>query len=41
MSALDKQIGGNHYKDFLIQPIEFIVKNNLGFIEGNVIKYIC
>ena len=41
MSALDKQVGGNHYKDFAIQPIEFIVKNNLGFIEGNVIKYIC
>ena len=41
MLALNKQVGGNHYKDFPIQPIEFIVKNNLGFIEGNVIKYIC
>ena len=39
--ALEKQIGGNHYKNFAIQPIEFIVKNNLGFIEGNIIKYIC
>jgi hypothetical protein len=41
MSALDKQVNGNHYKQFIIQPIEFITKNNLGFIEGNVIKYIC
>ena len=41
MSALDKQVGGGHYKQFKIQPIEFITKNGLGFIEGNIIKYIC
>lgn len=35
------QIGGSHYKKFSIQPIEFITKNNLGYIEGNIIKYIC
>jgi hypothetical protein len=40
-SALDKQEGGNHYKNMKIQPIEFITANNLGFIEGNVVKYIC
>ena len=40
-SALDKQIAGNHYKEFVIQPIEFITKNNIPFIEGNIIKYIC
>ena len=28
-----------HY-DFVIQPVEFILKNGLGFCEGNVIKYI-
>jgi uncharacterized protein DUF3310 len=39
--ALDKQIGGSHYKDFALQPIEFIHKNNIGFIAGNVIKYVC
>jgi hypothetical protein len=38
-SALDKQEGGNHYKHFPIQPIEFINKNNLRFNIGNVIKY--
>lgn len=41
MSALNEQVAGNHYKDMPIQPIEFIVKNNLTFLEGNVIKYIC
>ena len=24
-----------------IQPSEFIHKNNLGFLEGNIIKYTC
>lgn len=38
--ALDQQIGGNHYKDFVIQPVEFIHKNGIGFLEGNVIKYV-
>lgn len=38
--ALDTQIAGNHYKGLAIQPIEFIVKNNLDYIQGNVIKYI-
>jgi hypothetical protein len=40
MSALEKQIGGSHYKDLAIQPIEFIVANNIPFIEGNIIKYL-
>lgn len=39
MSALDKQIGGSHYKNLAIQPIEFIYANGLGFIEGNICKY--
>ena len=41
ISALKKQEGGNHYKDMKIQPVEFITANNLGFLEGNVVKYIC
>lgn len=35
------QVGGNHYKSMAIQPVEFIHKNNIGYLEGNVIKYIC
>jgi hypothetical protein len=41
MNPLDVQIGGTHYKDMAIQPIEFIHANKLGFCEGNAIKYIC
>ena len=32
--------GPGHYKDKPMQPWDFIVSNNLGFLEGNVIKYI-
>jgi hypothetical protein len=39
--ALDIQIDGNHYKQFKIQPVEFIYANGLGYMEGNVIKYVC
>ena len=38
--ALDKQVGGSHYKDCGIQPVEYIYANHLDFLEGNVIKYI-
>ena len=37
----DRQIGGSHYKNFVIQPYEFISKNDLSFFQGNVIKYVC
>ena len=40
MSALDKQIGGMHYKDRVIQPVQYIHANHLGYCEGNVIKYV-
>lgn len=39
-SALDVQVGGGHYKDLKIQPVEFIHANNIPFIEGCVIKYV-
>ena len=41
LKATDKQIGGKHYKNFKIQPIEFITKNKLSFIQGCVVKYNC
>ena len=41
MSAYKKQIGGNHYSRFKVQPSKFINDNNLQFAEGNAIKYIC
>ena len=40
MESLKGQVGGSHYKDMAIQPIEYIVKNNLPYIDGNIIKYV-
>lgn len=38
---LKKQIGGSHYADMAIQPVVFITQNDLGFLEGNIVKYVC
>ena len=35
-----EQIGGTHYSDLAIEPIECITANNLGVCEGNIVKYI-
>lgn len=35
----NRQIGGTHYSDMSIQPIDFIMSNNIPFAEGNIIKY--
>lgn len=40
MSALAKQEGGDHYKKLVIQPVEYIHRNGIGYMEGNVIKYV-
>lgn len=40
-SPLETQVGGSHYKDFPIQPVEFCQKNKLPFIESCVVKYVC
>jgi len=34
------QVGGNHYREMKIQPIEYITKNGLNYAEGNVVKYV-
>ena len=39
MSALDKQVDGNHYKNLRIQPVYYIHLNKIPFIEGCIIKY--
>ena len=38
--ASERQAGGQHYKDFPIQPAEYCQKNKLGFMESNVVKYV-
>ena len=40
MSANETQIGGTHYKEKTIEPWDFIAANNLGFFEGNIVKYL-
>ena len=40
-NALGSQVGGNHYKNFAIQPVEFIAKNDLPFLSGCVLKRLC
>lgn len=40
-TPFDIQVGGGHYKSMSIQPVEFILANELGFCEGNIIKYTC
>jgi hypothetical protein len=34
------QHGGTHYKVQAIQPWDYIVANQIGFLEGNAIKYL-
>ena len=40
MKSTDYQVAGDHYKKMKIQPIEYIMANQLGFCEGAIIKYI-
>lgn len=40
MSILDQQVGGDHYKKQKIQPIEYIQANDLGFLQGCIVKRI-
>ena len=41
MKNMDEQIGGSHYKGMKMQPTEFIMLNDIPFVEGNIIKYVC
>lgn len=34
------QYGGSHYKNKAIQPWDYVVANNLGYLEGSIIKYV-
>ena len=40
MNALDKQVGGQHYKKHTIQPWHIVDDYKLGFYEGNALKYL-
>lgn len=40
MSALDKQVSGDHYKHLAIQPMEYSFRNKLDPCQHTAIKYI-
>lgn len=40
LDASQTQVGGDHYVKYAISPLEFISKNNLDYVQGNVIKYV-
>lgn len=40
-SPKSTQVGDDHYSKMKIQPIDFISANGIGYIEGNIIKYVC
>jgi len=39
-TAIKRQVGGTHYNKYEIQPIDFIMANNLDWCEANAVKYI-
>ena len=41
IDPLSTQIGGDHYRGFALQPVEFITKNKLSFLQGCIVKRIC
>lgn len=41
MSALERQVGGDHYKSQAIQPVQFIEGGALGFLQGCIVKRLC
>ena len=38
--ASDRQVAGTHYVTRAMQPWDYIAANNLGYFEGNVVKYV-
>ena len=38
-AAIQRQVGGNHYKKLAIQPIEYIMANDMKYCAANIVKY--
>ena len=38
-AAMQRQVGGNHYKNLTIQPITYIMANDTGYCAANIVKY--
>ncbi|SMC27307.1 Protein of unknwon function [Andreprevotia lacus DSM 23236] len=39
-TANQHQVGGEHYRHQAVQPWDYIHANGIGYLAGNVIKYI-
>lgn len=39
-TANDMQVAGDHYMGKSIQPWDYIIANDLGYLEGNIVKYV-
>lgn len=39
-SALETQVGGDHYRTMKVQPAEFIMGNGIPWAEGSVVQYV-
>lgn len=39
-SALEVQVGGDHYKRLKIQPVEYCIANRMDFFQKDIVKYI-
>ena len=39
-SAWDKQVGGEHYKKYKLQPMEYSMQNKLDPLQHTIIKYV-
>lgn len=40
INPLDRQVEGSHYKDCSIQPLEYMMANNLDACQSNIVKYV-
>ena len=40
MNANDMQVGGDHYSRNAVQCWDYIASNGIGYLEGNIIKYV-
>jgi hypothetical protein len=40
MSAFDTQVGGGHYKNLAIQPMQYSMANGLDACQHTIIKYV-
>lgn len=39
-APLESQVGGSHYKQYAIQPVQYAMANNLNYCQANAVKYV-